>query len=194
MRVVKYILLFGLITHALSARTEWYDIDYAKSQITFLAKSRLVRANGIFRKWNFAGKIGASFYVVGDALIDCVSIDTDNERRDNHLKSVDFFDCAKYPQHVFRVRSVKPNNKNSLKATHFEITGDLTMHGVTQPIALTLHREGKDEKPSLVGSFILNRDNFGITYNSVLNPIEKEVRIELKIYLLRRTTKGPNGS
>ncbi|MBS0617333.1 MAG: YceI family protein [Spirochaetes bacterium] len=179
------LFVFALVLPA-HARTYWYEIDYTRSQIGFLAKSRIINANGLFRKWLFKGKISDSFRVVGDVVIECASIDTDNERRDTHLQSADFFDCNKFPEHSFRIRSVQPDQKISTKATRFEIAGELTMHGIKQPLAITLQKDGKDNEFVLSGTAIIDREKFSITYNSALNPIEKEVRLNFKIYLIRR--------
>jgi len=179
-------LLAVALTAPLMARTQWYEIDYAKSQITFLAKSRVMNANGLFRKWNFKGKINGNFHVVGDLAIECASIDTDNERRDNHLRNADFFDCEKNAEHIFRINEVKPDNANIAKATKFTVLGTLAMHGVTEPIEIVFTREGDEPKPILTGSVILNREKFGIAYDSALNPIDKLVRIDIKLYLIRR--------
>lgn len=183
------ILLLAALCPVGAIKTNWYEIDYDKSQISFLAKSRVVNASGIFRKWNFKGKIGGNLHVIGELNIDCNSIDTDNDRRDNHLKNADFFDCDKNPQHVFRVRSVKGDNSNPGKAVRFEIEGELTMHGVTLPVAFTMTREGDEARMTLSGSTMLDRDKFGISYNSMLNPIEKTVRLDFRLVLVRRGDK-----
>lgn len=172
-----------------AAKTSWYEIDFAKSQISFVAKSRIANANGIFRKWTFKGRISGNLHVVGDVIIDCGSIDTDNDRRDNHLKNADFFDCEKYPQHVFRVRSIKADNAAATKVTKFEVEGDLTMHGTSHPVVFSLAREGDEAKFVLTGSTILDREKFGLTYNSALNPIEKGIRLDLRLVLNRRGDK-----
>lgn len=181
------------LTGAASARTYWYDVDFSRSQITFLAKSRVLNANGVFRKWTFKGKIGEKLQVVGDVAIDCASIDTDNERRDKHLNSADFFDCEKHPQHIFRIRKANPDNANPLKATKFEVEGDLTIRGTTKPVSFTLSREGGEENVTLTGSVIIDREKFGVVYDSTLNPIEKNVRLDIKLFLNRRADKPPYG-
>lgn len=187
----KAITLFAVLSliTTLSARTHWYEIDYAKSQIGFLSKSRVVNANGLFRKWTFKGKVSGNLHVVGDLAIDCASIDTDNERRDKHLRSADFFDCEKNAQHTFRIKSAKADNANAAKATKFDVIGELTIHGITQPVELSLKREGNENAFWLTGSVLIDREKFGITYNSALNPIDKIVRIDVKIALNKKTEK-----
>jgi len=170
-----------------AGRTIWYEIDSDASQIAFVAQSRVTKAHGLFRKWDFKGKISGNFHVVGDLAIECASIDTDNDRRDNHLKGPDFFDCPAFPQHTFRVKSVKPDNANMQKATRFALEGELTIRGKSKTLALTLLREGNDDRTTLTGSTFIDREDFGITYNSALNPIEKNIRIDIRLVLNRRT-------
>ena len=62
---------------------------------------------------------------------DINSIDTDNERRDGHLKTADWFDAAKFPTLTFKSTSFK-----KVDGKKYSITGDLTMHGVTKPVTL----------------------------------------------------------
>lgn len=173
-----------------AGKTYWYEIDLNKSQITFLAKSRIVNALGIFRKWEFRGKIGANFHVVGDLAIDCASIDTDNERRDTHLRAADFFDCENFPRHTFRVLSVKGDDKNLATVRRFEVAGELTIRGHTQPVSFELNREGDEQSFTLTGSTFINREDYGITYNSALNPIEKMVRIDIRLALVRKSERN----
>jgi polyisoprenoid-binding protein YceI len=182
---VLAILAFGAVDGA--GRTIWYEIDSDASQIAFVAQSRVTKAHGLFRKWDFKGKISGNFHVVGDLVLECASIDTDNDRRDYHLKGPDFFDCPDFPQHTFRVKSVKPDSGNVQKATRFELEGELTIRGRSKTLAITLLREGNDERTTLTSSTFIDREDFGITYNSALNPIEKNIRIDIRLVLNRRT-------
>ncbi|MCX7633167.1 MAG: YceI family protein [Turneriella sp.] len=178
------LLLHGQIWSA--GKTTWYDIDYTQSYINFIANSRLVKAHGSFRKWEFKGKIKGDFQVVGDVEIDCNSLDTDNERRDRHLRSEDFFDCEKFPQHRFRIFSVKADDKNPAKATQFLVTGELAMHGVSKELSFQLVREEQGKNSILTGSLLIDREEFGIHYKSMLNPIDKTIRVELRLVLVPR--------
>lgn len=181
------LLLGAAVTSAPAAgKTLWYDIDANSSQITFIAKSRIANAQGVFRRWDFKGKITSGFHVVGDLQIDCSSIDTDNERRDKHLRDTDFFDCAQYSRHTFRILSVKPNDKVPAKATRFDVAGELTIRGKTQPVSFELSREGDENNILLTGSTFIDREAYGITYNSALNPIDKIVRIDMRLVLVRK--------
>lgn len=189
--IAKTILLIVslALTASISARTHWYEIDYTKSQIGFLAKSRIVNANGLFRKWTFKGKVSGNMHVVGDLVIECASVDTDNERRDKHLRSPDFFDCDKNPQHVFRIKSAKADNASAAKATKFDLQGELTIHGVTQTVDFTLKREGDENAFALTGTVLIDREKFGISYDSALNPIEKTIRVDLRVSLKKKAEK-----
>ena len=90
--------------------------------------------------------------------------------RDDHLRSADFFDVANHPTITFKSTSVKANGKDS-----FEVTGDLTMRGVTKPVTLpvTFLGEGKDpwgnEKMGFEIATTLNRKDYGINWNKALD-------------------------
>src|SRR5215203_3410649 len=108
------------------------------------------------------------------------SIDTRVEARDKHLKSADFFDAEKYPQMTFTSTSLKRNGKDKYK-----LSGDLTMHGITMPVALDLSYRGTVENPmskkqtagfQLTG--VIKRSDFGIGEKFAAPFISDEVRIK----------------
>ncbi len=90
------------------------------------------------------------------------SIDTGNQKRDDHLRSPDFFNVKQYPEITFKSTDVKPAKDG------YQVTGDLTMHGVTKPITFTLLGGRKGEFPKGVQrtgfstELILKRADFGI--------------------------------
>jgi polyisoprenoid-binding protein YceI len=112
---------------------ETYKFDQARSVIGFAVHQFLGTTHGKFAK--FDGKIdinrehpeGSSV----TARIDVRSIDTGIVKRDNHLRSPEFFNVEKFPEITFKSRSVKRTGQQS-----GDILGDLTMHGVTKPITL----------------------------------------------------------
>jgi len=112
---------------------ETYKFDQAQSKIGFSVHQFLGTTHGKFTK--FDGKIEIDLEHPSNssvaARIDVRSIDTAIVKRDNHLRSAEFFNVEKYPEMTFKSRSVKQTG-----AQTGDITGDLTMHGVTKPVTL----------------------------------------------------------
>ena len=97
--------------------------------------------------------------------IQAASIDTGQERRDNHLRGADFFEVEKYPTITFKSSKVVPKAKDL-----YEVMGDLTMHGVTRTLVVPVKHTGflnlgKQEKAGFEIVFPVNRKDFGITWN-----------------------------
>jgi polyisoprenoid-binding protein YceI len=110
-----------------------YRFDPSGSMISFSVRQFLGTTHGKFTKFN--GKIDVDREHPENssvtAQIDVRSIDTRIKKRDDHLRSAEFFNVDKYPQITFKSRSVKQTGPQS-----GDILGDLTMHGVTRPITL----------------------------------------------------------
>jgi polyisoprenoid-binding protein YceI len=93
------------------------------------------------------------------------SIDTDNERRDGHLKSADFFDAEKYPEITFKGNLVKA------AAGKYTLKGDFTMHGTTKQVEFAVTyggkiNTGKGEKAGFKLAGQINRQEYGLTWNN----------------------------
>ncbi len=129
--VVSFVLLAAVGSHALG--NEIYKFDQSRSTIGFTVHQFLGTTHGKFPK--FDGKIEIDrehpekSSVV--ARIDIRSIDTGIIKRDNHLRSAEFFNVAKFPEMTFKSGRVRQTGQQS-----GDIFGDLTMHGVTKPITL----------------------------------------------------------
>src|SRR5271165_2083920 len=114
------------------------------------------------------------------------SIDTGVKMRDDDLRSPNFFDAAKYPETTFQSKSVKATGSNT-----FDVTGDLTMHGVTKEVVLKVELIGKGAgmKPgSIVSGWdattALKRSDFGLAWNKVIEGTQvvgDDVKIELHV-------------
>ena len=129
--VVSFVLLAALSSRALG--NEIYKFDQSRSTIGFTVHQFLGTTHGKFAK--FDGKIEIDrehpekSSVV--ARIDIRSIDTGIVKRDNHLRSAEFFNVAKFPEMTFKSGRVRQTGQQS-----GDIFGDLTIHGVTKPITL----------------------------------------------------------
>jgi polyisoprenoid-binding protein YceI len=125
------VLIAGLSPAVLA--NESYRFDPSGSTIGFSVHQFLGTTHGKFAKFN--GKIDINREHPENssvtAQIDVRSIDTRIKKRDDHLRSAEFFNMEKYPQITFKSRSVKQTGQQS-----GDITGDLTIHGVTRPITL----------------------------------------------------------
>jgi polyisoprenoid-binding protein YceI len=125
-------LIFAAFVQS-AAANETYQFDQARSTIGFRVNQFLGTTNGKFTQ--FSGSIDLDRqrpeHSSVSARIQVSSIDTRIKKRDDHLRSPEFFNAAKFPQITFKSRSVKQTGPQS-----GDITGDLTMHGVTKPITL----------------------------------------------------------
>ena len=173
---------------ACAVRAEIYEIDSVHSSVGFRVKHLVGKVPGRFTKF-----VGTISYEPGkpetwqaEAKIDANSVNTDNEKRDGHLKAPDFFDTAKCPEIVFKSTKVVAVKDGAAK-----LHGDLTMHCVTKPVVLDLEIGGAAKDPwgnaragfSATGT--LNRKDFGIIWNKTLDSgglmLGEEISISLDI-------------
>lgn len=129
--------------------------------------------------------------------VKAASISTDNDDRDAHLRSADFFDAARFPDLSFASTSVR-----ALDATRFEVTGDLSIHGVVRRVTLPATLLGRvatpqGEKIGFETAFSLDRRDFGLTWNRVLEGagalLGDEVRVVVSIEATLDPTSTPPG-
>ena len=127
---------------------------------------------------------------VVNVTIDAASVDTREPDRDKHLKSPDFFDVAKYPTITFKSTKVEPAGPGKLK-----VLGDLTIHGVTRQVTLdvTTPKEPiKDpwglQRSAVYGTTKINRQDFGVKWNSALDAggvaVSDDVNITLDVEMI----------
>ena len=171
---MKHVLLsLSAVVLSLSlAGAETYSVDPAHSSVNFTIRHLVGKVTGGF------GRCDASFDYdakdpkswKADATIQAASINTGIQKRDDHLRSADFFDVAKHPTLAFKSAGV-----TDVKGNKAKLHGDLTMHGVTRPVVLDLEINGPIKDPwggTRVGAAAagkVNRKDFGISYNKVLD-------------------------
>lgn len=184
-RLILAALAWGLACTSTSA-AETYKFDQTHSTIGFKVGHFLGAAAGKFKQFNGTIELDrehpANSSVV--ARIDVRSIDTGIVKRDNHLRSADFFDVGKYPEITFKSRSIKQTGPQS-----GDIAGDFTMHGITRPIVLHVKLLGPaagDLKQShwQVTTDPLQRRDFGLMFGGAaetLSGIGHDVTVNIDI-------------
>ena len=150
-----------------------YRVQPEASELTFKATSRLMNADGRFPR--LSGDIVVDPKDLSTAKvtlsIEAGSIETGIGLRDNHLRSEDFFDVKRFPTITFE--SVRVQGAGQ-RATVF---GRLTLHGVTRDVEVPVELAMTELAVVATGELVVNRGDYGINYQSVLNPIGNIVRV-----------------
>ena len=176
------------MTTATSTKTT-YIIDKAHSEATFQVRHLLTRVRGRFS--DFEGAIDYNEQHPEQSSVNvsitAASIDTSERDRDTHLRSADFFDVEKFPALTFTSRRITGKGGNQ----RFDVTGDLTIHGVTRPVTfdVTLLGKAKDpwgnERIAFEAETAINRKEYGLNWNAALETggflVGDEVKISLSV-------------
>ncbi len=176
-RILAIALIAALWTFAVPANAagEW-QLDRATSSVTFTADSRLGAVDGVFHKWSLDAKVPADLTKgSGKVVVDVASLDTQNRRRDDHLRNPDFFEVGTYPQAVFTIQSV------SADEGRVNVTGSMKIKNVERTETLSFRRVESDDRLELNGRILIDRTKYGITYDSIFNPIDNEVILRMKL-------------
>jgi polyisoprenoid-binding protein YceI len=185
--------IFALSLPAFASATVW-NIDADHSNVGFKVRHLMVsNVKGSFEK--FSGTVDVNDKDISkskvNVSIDTASINTNVKKRDEHLRSADFFDVAKFPTMTFTSKKVVSAGTGKLK-----VTGDLTLHGVTKEVVLDVEGpavESKDPwgnvRSGVVASTKINRKDFGLVYNAALETggvaVGEEVTISLEIEMIK---------
>lgn len=167
------------------AKSEGYTLDAVHSSVTFRIKHLNVgfiygRFNTVSGSWKFDAENPSASSVKVE--VKTASIDTNNTQRDDHLRSPEFFGAAQFPTITFTSTAVKKADD-----THFDVTGDLSMHGVTKSVTVRMEKTGTGTDPwggyrmGFEGTLILNRSEFGITYGIDKGTLADEVRLTIAV-------------
>jgi polyisoprenoid-binding protein YceI len=171
-------IVLGVTMVAPAARADEYALDAAHAAATFkISHIGLSWTNGRFKDLSGSftidpGNPAASRF---DVTAKAESVDTDNAKRDEHLRSPDFFNTKQFPALSFKSTAVRPVEGG------YEVTGDLTIHGVTRPITVTLAGGRTAEFPKGIQrtgystEFKIKRSEFGM--DKMLEAIGDEVFI-----------------
>lgn len=170
-----------------------WDIDTTHTEVSFTIRHLMVsKVRGTFNE--FSG-----FFVVGpdvassrvEADISLASIDTNNTDRDDHVRSAEFFDVERFPTMTYRSTGVRA------EGDHYVVDGELSLHGVTRPVALDLEVNGYlpespfgDTRVGFTATTEIDRRDFDLHWNG---PVEgggvilgNKVQITLEIEAIKR--------
>jgi polyisoprenoid-binding protein YceI len=173
------------LASAASAAVETYSIDPVHSSVAFSIRHAVGRVPGRFTK--FSGTIVVDRDNLENstvsAVIDVGSVDTDNDKRNAHLKTADFFDVATYSAITFKSKSWKKTGDDT-----FDVTGDLTIKNVTKEVVLkvTLNGFGPGMRGATLSGWeattTLNREDFGVMGPAMLGKLlGREVSVTILI-------------
>jgi polyisoprenoid-binding protein YceI len=199
MRIFPVALALALFT-PMASFADSYEVDAVHSTAGFSIKHLMISTvHGKFDKFSGTAEIDEK-NPANDKLhveIDVSSVDTGNEKRDGHLKSPDFFDVAKFPKITFVSKSAKAAGPGKI-----EVTGDLTLHGVTKSVVLVVADmspeivSGLDKKThrGATATATINRQDFGMKWNAPVTSkvgdvaLSDEVKIQIDVELTKKTS------
>ena len=191
------VFTLGAISHATDLQS--YEVDPKDSSVSFSVKHIVVsEVRGRFKKFSGTIKFDeANFSRSSVAFtVETPSVDTDNERRDSDLRSPMFLDVAKYPEMSFASRRVEKNGHD------YELIGNLNLHGMTHQVRVPFVYNGKVKdnlgklRIGFSATFTINRQEWGINYNKVLDNgglvAGNEVTVQLAIVAAKQEDSNPH--
>ncbi len=183
LRALSLLALFAVS----AAQAADYDIDASHSNVDFKIRHMMSKVSGNFGKFSGTFSFDAKKPETskGTFTVEAASINTNNEKRDGHLKGEDFFNVGKFPTLTFNTTGFKKAGKA------FAMQGELTMLGVTKPVTFNVEflGAGKDpwgnSKAGFSATGKINRKDFGMVWNKALDAgsvlLGDEVEIALNI-------------
>ena len=179
----------ALLVPSLSQAATWKS-DPKHASVQFAVRHLMVATvRGTFDKFDVTATIDENDISQSsvEATIEVASVNTRNEKRDNHLRGADFFDVAKHPTITFKSKAVEKIQDHTYK-----VTGDLTLMGVTQEVVLNVSGSPKaiqdpwgNSRLGGAATTTINRTDYGLTHNTVLESggvaIGEEIAITIDI-------------
>ena len=173
--------------------TQW-DFDLSHSSVNFHVRHLMVsKVHGRFSLWSGKLELDEQDLTKSrfEVEIDASSIDTKEPKRDDHLRSADFFDVAQFPNLTFK------STKIEKAGDEYKVSGDLTIHGITKTVTLAV--EGGDQivkdpwggqRTGFSAKTTVNRKDFGLTWNVALETggfvVSDKIEITLEIEAIKK--------
>ncbi len=187
MNITSKLLLAATFLSSSAYASEW-ELDASHTTTSFAVRHMMVSTTkGAFDKVTGTANIDDKDFAKSQfsVIIDVNSINTRNAQRDGHLRSAEFFDVAKFPNLTFKSTKIVATGGGK-----FDVTGDLTLHGVTKPVTLSVDSVTPATKTpfgttvrGLQATGKINRKEFGLTWNKALEAggvaVSEDVKLEI---------------
>ncbi len=178
--VASAVVVLSLGVTSASAAPDAYDVDAVHSAVLFRVQH--MKAGYTYGRFNeLSGKLVLDEANPSASSIEvevkATSVDTNDKKRDDHLRGPDFFNVAQFPTLTFKSTAVKA------AGTKFDVTGDLTMHGVTKSVTVSMEKTGAGSDPwgfirvGFEGTLTVKRSEFGM--DKMLEGVGDEIRVTL---------------
>jgi polyisoprenoid-binding protein YceI len=162
-KLVAVAILSGAVTVQCACAQEW-NLSGEESFIIFIAKNLGMKVSGKMAGMQVVGSYNAENIFASRFVgsVDVSTIDTQISMRDNHLKSSDYFDVAKYPTITFNSRSIAE------AGSALKVVGELTIKGVSKTVEITFTIQKEENKHTLIGNVTIQRKDFDLGSNTTL--------------------------
>jgi polyisoprenoid-binding protein YceI len=196
-RVLVLALLLVVAAVPLFA-ADTYTIDKNHSDVSFQIRHFASKVRGRFTDFEGTVQADPSKPETSSVAfkIKTASIDTDNTDRDNHLRTADFFDAAKFPEITFKSTKITPTGKDK-----FDVTGTLTIRGVTKDVTIPVvylgsaKDPGGNERASFELAIKLNRKDYGINWNKALDQggfmLSDDADVQIALETVKKKPEAP---
>ena len=190
---VLSLVITALLLHSITFAADTYKIDPAHTTVTFSVRHfGISSVKGKFKEFDGALVLDGEILKEAGGTIQVKSVDTGVEKRDDHLRTADFFDAAKYPTITFKTKRIEKGGSGQPV-----LTADFTMRGVTRELQLPakLSKPIKDPwgaiRVGLEAKTTLNRKDYGINYHEVLETgvmaVGEEVELEINAEAIKES-------
>lgn len=137
-----------------------WTLDPTRSEVRLRSKAMWVLpVKGVFHDLAGSGSVSPTGDVTGTVTVAAGSVDTKNRKRDEHLRSADFFDVANYPDISVSIESIRPSDDG------VSVAGHLSVRGQTRPVSFDAKVSGTDNEVLLEGELLVDRGDFGLAWN-----------------------------